>query len=139
MSQNWPENASVRFTFLIKLQASPLQKETQVFSREFCKIFRNPFFKVHLRWLSLNIHVNIVRKSLDMMFFWWINSINCSTFNKCAQIRSVLGIDCLWLKLETGWESLSLCFPQIFWSKYGVKLKLTPTSSLDNWLDSSCC
>ena len=62
MSQNWPENTSVRFTFLIKLQASPLEKETQVFSREFCEIFRNPFFKVHLRWLPLNIHV-------DMMFF----------------------------------------------------------------------
>ena len=132
MSQNWPENTSVRFTFLIKLQSSPLEKETQVFSREFCEIFRNPFFKVHLRWLPLNIHV-------DMMFFWWINSINCSTFNKCAQIRSVLGTGCLWLKLETGWESLSLWIPRIFWSKYGAKLKLTPTSPLDNWLDSSCC
>ena len=48
------ENTCVRVSFLIKLQASGLQlyikKETlaQMFSFEFCKIFKNTFFKEHL-------------------------------------------------------------------------------------------
>ena len=50
ISQNSPENISARVSFLIKLQASDLQfikKETlaQVFSCEFCEIFKNNFFK----------------------------------------------------------------------------------------------
>ena len=46
--QNLQENNRTRVTFLIKLQA---KKETlaQVFSCEFCNIFKNTFFTEHLR------------------------------------------------------------------------------------------
>ena len=48
MLQNSQENTCARVSFLIKLQA---KKETlaQVFSCEFCNIFKNTFFTEHLR------------------------------------------------------------------------------------------
>ena len=52
ISQNSQENICARDSFLIKLQASVfIKKETlaQVFSSEFCKIFKNIFFTEHLR------------------------------------------------------------------------------------------
>ena len=55
-SQNSQENTCARVCFLIKLQASAcnfIKKETppQVFSCEFCEVFRNIFFTEHLRRL----------------------------------------------------------------------------------------
>ena len=60
ISQNSQENICVRVSFLIKLQTWVLQlfkKETlaQMFSGEFCKIFKNIFFTKHLQWLALCI------------------------------------------------------------------------------------
>ena len=51
ISQNSQENTCVRVSFLIKLQASGLQKETltPVFSCEFCETSKNTFFTEHLR------------------------------------------------------------------------------------------
>ena len=50
---NFQENTCVRVSFLIKLQAEAcnfIKNETltQVFSCEFCKIFKNTFFTEHL-------------------------------------------------------------------------------------------
>ena len=61
ISQNSQENTCARVSFLIKLQVSGLQvfnfikKKTlaQVFSWEFCKVFKNTFFIEHLWWLLL--------------------------------------------------------------------------------------
>ena len=52
ISKNSQENTCARVTFFIKL---PAKKETpgQVFSSEFCKIFKNTFSTEHLRWLLL--------------------------------------------------------------------------------------
>ena len=48
--QNSQENTFVRDSILIKLQASGCKKETlvQVFSCEFCEIFKNTYFTEHL-------------------------------------------------------------------------------------------
>ena len=59
-SQNSEENTCARVSFLIKLQASALnfiKKEAlaQVFSREFCKIFKNTFSTEHLRATALAV------------------------------------------------------------------------------------
>ena len=61
ISENSRENTCVRVSFLIKFQASGLaacnfiEKDTlaQVFSWEFCEIFKKIFFVEHLRWLLL--------------------------------------------------------------------------------------
>ena len=52
ISQNSQKNTCARVSFFIKL---PAKKETpgQVFSCEFCKIFKNTFSTEHLRWLLL--------------------------------------------------------------------------------------
>ena len=52
IAQNSQENTCARASFFIKL---PAKKETpgQVFSCEFCKIFKNTFSTEHLRWLLL--------------------------------------------------------------------------------------
>ena len=51
--QNSQENTFVGVSFLTKLQASGLiiknKTTTQLFSYEFCKIFKNTFFTVYLR------------------------------------------------------------------------------------------
>ena len=57
ISQSSKENTYARASFLIKLQASIcnfIKNETlaQVFSCEFCEIFKNTFIE-HLRWLLL--------------------------------------------------------------------------------------
>ena len=63
MSQNLQENTCARVSLLIKLQAWGnfiaglrqlyLKKTlTQVFSCEFCKIFKNIFLIEHVRWLA---------------------------------------------------------------------------------------
>ena len=51
ISQNSQENTCAGASFLIKL----IKKETlaQVFSCEFCEIYKNTFLKAHLRWLLL--------------------------------------------------------------------------------------
>ena len=55
ISQNSQKNTYVRVSFLIKLQASGIfiKKEAfaQMFSGEFCEIFKNSFFKELLPWL----------------------------------------------------------------------------------------
>ena len=55
ISQNSQKNNCAKVSFLIKLQASDnfIKKEAlaQVFSNEFCEIFKNPFFIEHHRWL----------------------------------------------------------------------------------------
>ena len=53
ISQNSQENTCARTSLLIKLQAEAgnfVKKETltQVFSYEFCEVFRNTFFTEHL-------------------------------------------------------------------------------------------
>ena len=58
ISQNSQENTCTRAFFLIKLQASAysfIKKEilAQVFSYEFCEIFKNTFLIEHLQWLLL--------------------------------------------------------------------------------------
>ena len=47
ISQNSQENTSARDSFLIKLQAYFIEKESlaQVFSCEFCEIFMNTFYQ----------------------------------------------------------------------------------------------
>ena len=55
ISQNLQENICARVSFLIKLQASAcnfIKKETltQMFSCEFCKIFKSTIFYRTLRW-----------------------------------------------------------------------------------------
>ena len=55
-SKNSQENTSARVSFLIKLQAetcNSFKKETlaQVFSCEFCQIFKKGFFTEHL-WVT---------------------------------------------------------------------------------------
>ena len=55
--QNSQANTCARGSFLIKLQACNfIKKESlaQVFSCEFCEIFKNIFFHRHLRWLLLS-------------------------------------------------------------------------------------
>ena len=56
ISQNSLENACIRVSFLVNLQASALQKETlvRVFSCEFCKFSKNTFFTEHL-WTTASI------------------------------------------------------------------------------------
>ena len=49
ISQNSLENTRVGVSFSIKLQASGQETPIQVFSFEFCKLFKNTFFKEHLR------------------------------------------------------------------------------------------
>ena len=54
--QNSQENTCARVSFLIKVQACNFIKnetKAQLFSSEFCKIFKNSFFIEHLRWLLL--------------------------------------------------------------------------------------
>ena len=60
ISENSRENTSARFFYLIKLQGEGkacdfIKKEilAQVFSCEFCKIFKNTFFIEHFRRLLL--------------------------------------------------------------------------------------
>ena len=58
ISQNSQENTCARVAFLIKLQADAcnfIKKVTlaQVFSCEFCEIFKNTFFMEHLWCLLL--------------------------------------------------------------------------------------
>ena len=58
ISQNSKENTCSRVSILIELQAEVynfIKKETlaQVFSCEFCEIFKNTFFIEHLWWLLL--------------------------------------------------------------------------------------
>ena len=60
ISQNSQESTHARVSFLIKLQPEAcnfIKKETlaQVFSCEFCEIFKNTIFIEHLWWLLLNL------------------------------------------------------------------------------------
>ena len=56
ISINLEGNTRVRVSFSIKLQAWGLKKrDWQIFSSEFCKIFKNTFFTKPLRWLPLKI------------------------------------------------------------------------------------
>ena len=50
-SQNSYESTCARVSFLIKLQANFIEKETleQVFSYEFCEIAKDTFFTEHIR------------------------------------------------------------------------------------------
>ena len=56
ISQNSQENTSVRVSFTGQA-CNFIKKETptQMFSCEFCEIFKNTFFIEHLRWLLLYI------------------------------------------------------------------------------------
>ena len=59
------------YLFLIKLPATLLKKTlAQVFSCEFCGIFKNTFFTEHLWWLLLIIY-EIIAKVLS---FWFSNT-----------------------------------------------------------------
>ena len=58
ISQNSQENTCARISFLIKLQACNFIKKetlTQVFSCEFCEIFKNTFFTEHLWTIASKI------------------------------------------------------------------------------------
>ena len=76
ISQNSQENNHAGVSFLIKLQAlacSFIKKETlsQVFSCEFCEIYKNTFFTGHL-WTTASEFVTkmlIFRSSRSQMFF----------------------------------------------------------------------
>ena len=64
ISQNSQENASPRVSFLIKMQAKAVnftKNETlaQVFSREFCEIFKNTFVTEHLRATASACWMNV--------------------------------------------------------------------------------
>ena len=56
--------------------ATEIKKETltQVFSCEFCQIFKYAFFKGHLRWLPLSILIHEVLQNRQFYIF----SIKCS-------------------------------------------------------------
>ena len=66
ISQNLQKNTCARVSFLIKLQACNFNKKetlTQVYSCEFCEIYKNTFFTEHLWWLVLyDILVNELDK-----------------------------------------------------------------------------
>ena len=64
ISQNSQENTCARVSFLIKLQVlacNLIKKETlaQVFSCEFCKMFKNNFFLRTPPWLLLSFSVSV--------------------------------------------------------------------------------
>ena len=44
------------FNEVAGLQLYQKETPTEVFSCEFCEIFKNTFFREHLRWLLLSIH-----------------------------------------------------------------------------------
>ena len=60
ISKNSQENTCARVSFLIKLG--------QVFSCEFCEIFKNTFLKKHIRWLLLNFRITIIRNSVHISY-----------------------------------------------------------------------
>ena len=68
-SQNSQENTCASVSILIKLQTL-----TQVLSCEFCEVSKNTFFTEHLRWLLLNIAVDIWKlfNRLCKLLFDWI-------------------------------------------------------------------
>ena len=82
-SQNSQENTCARVSFLIKLQ-SYFKKDTltQVFSCEFCEIYRKAFFAEQLRWLLLYFSSFRGRVSLRMpsgisdFLFYTLHKIN---------------------------------------------------------------
>ena len=49
ISQNSQESNCAWVAFLIKLQASDIETLAQVFSREFCEIYKNTFSTEHLQ------------------------------------------------------------------------------------------
>ena len=72
---NSQENSCARVSFLIKLQVDTcnfIKKESlaQVFSCEFCEIFKNTFFTEHLRAtvsgirLGVSVNAHGIKKSL---------------------------------------------------------------------------
>ena len=71
-SQNSHENTCVRASFLIKLQANFIKKETlaQMFSCEFCEISKNTFF-----YRTLPVAVSVNFKNLKNIFLWSIAQI----------------------------------------------------------------
>ena len=66
--QNSQENTCARVSFLIKLQANFIEKETlaQLFSCEFCEIFKKTFLKNTSERLLLLIDINPVLFSLNL-------------------------------------------------------------------------
>ena len=102
------ENTCARVSLLIKLQASGnfiasgcncLKKETpaQVFSCEFCKIFKNSFFTKHL-WMTASVHFNLISIRIRVTEF------HCSfkILNKFYQI--------LFFIIPLGLRHSSFCF-----------------------------
>ena len=71
--QNSQENTCARVSFVTYLQASCkfVKKETltQVFSCEFCKIFKNTFFAEHLRTVAsvFPLHIPLGFNDLELM------------------------------------------------------------------------
>ena len=71
ISQNSQEDTCARVSFLIKLQAEAcnfLKKETlaQVFSCEFCEIFKNTLFTEHL-WVTVSEIMLILSEQEDYL------------------------------------------------------------------------
>ena len=92
-------------SFLIKLTL------TQVFSYEYCEIFKNSFFKEHLWWLLLNnsvlIHLDVylisgahlvlvvIRNSVHVLSvgdLWWSISFGCVAYVNIVLMRKKLAV-----------------------------------------------
>ena len=71
--QNSQESTCVRLSFLIKLQAYFIKKETlaQVFSCEFYEISKTPFLVEHFWWLLLKRHYWILTMITHFCRCFW--------------------------------------------------------------------
>ena len=85
ISQNSQENTYATVSFLIMLQAySFITKETltEVFSREFCEIFKNAFFIKHLRTNASIIHTwkSALRKAIKHALLCKMSCVRTSQY-----------------------------------------------------------
>ena len=92
MSQNSQENTCVRPSVLIKLQAEA-ENVAQVFSCEFCEIFKNTFFTEHL-WATVSEYIKALILDTKSLFHYfsvstynhWENVLKeviCMDYSKC--------------------------------------------------------
>ena len=102
--QKLRENISIEFFFWIKLHASSLrfcQKETraQVFSCEFCEIFKNTHFVVHLRApasvFTIDISGKYLKRFKNNIALQWL----------CRNLFPFYNFTCIALNIATnGWR-----------------------------------
>ena len=70
ISQNSEENTGVRVSFLLNffyLNFIKIETLAQLFSVDFAKILRTPFFTEHLRWLLLHLIQSCIQNSAKVV------------------------------------------------------------------------